>query len=443
MRHGGTMRQRIVRLALVGGVLVLALLLLLATCGGGGTGGGDDGEPEKPVTKSTGPATRLNVPPEYTTDRGWEVVGVGPDYALSHTTGRLAYLVRAPGQRYRLRTLDTETGRAGWSGEAWRPPDPAAFPKLLTVAKDDRQFFVTWSYGKTGDGPAPAGTFVSLDVYDVVDGERRRVEVPWSGAPAVTATGPDILISDARANSAVVDPVSGAVSEIAASAVAYPAGCTACEQLTEVRGQTAKGLLLSGAREFWVRGGWFSRRNAPKGANPATGVPTSVAPGLILAKWQLAKGAKRAATHQMWAVHDAVSGKPVATVECHTPAIEPGRYPRAAVSPSDTYLVAGNLAFDLKAKKGFCYEDGSGAAALTLASVTDGGSAYGATTARDADEALEGDGVNPVVMSFTTWDVGELPPNTRLPEAEASGIGLFRWTDRKDRLHLLGYPRVG
>lgn len=145
----------------------------------------------------------------------------------------------------------------------------------------------------------------------------------------------------------------------------------------------------------------------------------------------------------MWAVHDAVSGKPVATVECHTPAIEPGRYPRAAVSPSDTYLVAGNLAFDLKAKKGFCYEDGSGAAALTLASVTDGGSAYGATTARDADEALEGDGVNPVVMSFTTWDVGELPPNTRLPEAEASGIGLFRWTDRKDRLHLLGYPRVG
>ncbi|MFJ8857152.1 hypothetical protein ACIRD8_01845 [Streptomyces sp. NPDC102451] len=435
------MRQRVVRLALVGGVLVLALLLLLATCGGGGTGGDD--EPAKPVRKSTGPATRLNVPPEYTTGRGWEVVGAGPDYAVSHTTGRLAYLVRASDRRYRLRTLDTETGRPGWSGEAWRPPDPADFPKLLTVAKDDRQFFVAWSYGKTGDGLAPERTFVSLDVYDVVDGERRRVEVPWSGAPTVTATGPSILISDGRANSAAVDPVSGEVSETVASAVRYPAGCTACKQLTEVRGQTAKGLLLSGVREFWVRGGWYSRRTAPKGADPATGVPTSVAPGLILAKWQLAEGAKRAATHQMWAVHDAVSGKPVVTVECHTPAIEPGRYPRAVVSPSGTYLVAGNLAFDLKAKKGFCFEEEDGSAALTFASVTDGGSAYGATTARDADEALEGDGVNPVAMSFTTWDVGTLAPNTRLPELETSGVGVFRWTDRKDRLHLLGYPRVG
>ncbi|WP_405661836.1 hypothetical protein OG379_11690 [Streptomyces sp. NBC_01166] len=437
------MRQRIVRLALVGGVLVLALLLLTATCRGGGAGTeGDDG-PEKPVKRSTGPATRLDVPAEYTTGRGWEVVGAGPDYAVSHTTGRLAYLVEAPGHRYRLRTLDTETGRAGWSGEAWRPPDPLNFPELLTVAKDDRQFFVAWSYGKTGDGPAPEGSLVSLDVYDVVDGERRRVEVPWTGAPTVTATGPGVLISDGRANSAVVDPVSGEVSEIAASAVAYPKGCTACKRLTEVRGQTAKGLLLSGVREFWVRGGWFSRRTAPKGADSATGVPTSVAPGLILARWQLAEGAKRAGTHQLWAVHDAVSGKPVASVECHAPAMEPGRYPRAVVSPSGGYLVAGNLAFDLEAKKGFCFEEADGSARLTFASVTDGGSAYGATTARDADEALEGDGTGPVTMSFATWSVEALPPSTRLPEMETSGVGVFRWTDRKDRLHLLGYPRVG
>ncbi|HWU11584.1 MAG TPA: hypothetical protein VN520_35410 [Streptomyces sp.] len=438
------MRQRIVRLALVGGVLVLALLLLLTTCGGGGSegAGGEDG-PEKPARRSAGPATQLDVPPEYTTRRGWEVVGAGPDYALSHTTGRLAYLEEVSGHRYRLRTLDTETGRAGWSGEAWRPPEPPGFPKLLTVAKDDRQFFVTWSFGKAGDGLTPSGTFVSLDVYDAVDGERRRVEVPWTGAPTVTATGPGVLISDGRANSAVVDPVSGEVSRIAASAVAYPKGCTACKQLTEVRGQTAKGLLLSGAREFWVRGGWYSRRTAPKGADPATGVPTSVAPGLILAKWQLAQGAKRAATHQMWTVHDAGSGKPLVSVECHTPAMEPGRYPQAVVSPSGGYLVAGNLAFDLEAKKGFCFEEEGGAAGLTLASVTDGGSAYGATTARDADEALDGEGGGPVRMSFTTWGVDTLPPNTRLPEAETSGVGIFRWTDREDRLHLLGYPRVG
>ncbi|WP_432102988.1 hypothetical protein [Streptomyces sp. bgisy091] len=439
------MRQRIVRLALVGGVIVLAMLLLLATCGGGDGGGKEaDDSPSRPAGRSaSGPTTRLDVPPEYTTGRGWEVVAAGPGYALSHPTGRLAYLVKAPGDRYRLRTLDTETGRAGWSGEAWRPQDPGRVPGLLTVAKDDQEFFVTWSFGKAGDGLAPSGTFVSLDVYEVTGGERRRVEVPWSGVPAVTVTGPDILISDSGAGSALVDPVEGEVTRIPASAVTYPKGCASCRQLTEVRGQTPKGLLLSGVREFWVRGGWFSRNGAPKGADPTTGVPTSVAPGLILAKWRLAKGAKRSGTHQMWAVHDAATGRSTVSVECHTPAIEPGAYPQAVLSPSGRYLVAGNLAFDLEERKGFCFEGEDGSARLTLASVTDGGSAYGSTRARDADEALRGEGGGPVGMSFTTGEVEALAPNTRLPEAEISGIGIFRWTDREDRPHLLGYPRVG
>ncbi|MFE3516012.1 hypothetical protein [Streptomyces sp. NPDC059166] len=436
------MRQRIVRLALVGGVVVLALVLLLATCGGGGSRDGD--RPPRPAGKSTsGPATELNVPPEYAGGRGWEVVAAGPGYALSHPTGRLAYLVKAPGDRYRLRTLDAETGRAGWSGEAWRPQDPRRLPGLLTVVKDDQEFFVTWSFGKAGDGLTPSETFVSLDVYDVTDGDRRRVEVPWSGVPSVTATGPDVLISDSRANSVLVDPVGGEVSRIPASSVGFPKGCKACRQLTEVRGQTPKGLLLSGVREFWVRGGWFSRNAAPKGADPASGVPTSVAPGLVLAKWRPAKGTERAGTHQLWAVHDAATGRPVVSVECHTPAMEPGTYPQAVLAPAGRYLVAGNLAFDLEERKGFCFEEEDGSAQLTLASVTDGGSAYGSTNARDADEALRGEGGGPVVMSFTAWDVEALDPNTRLPEAEISGTGVFRWTDRKDRPHLLGRPRVG
>ncbi|WP_405391204.1 hypothetical protein OG596_27115 [Streptomyces sp. NBC_01102] len=437
------MRQRIVRLTLVGGVLFLALLLLLATCGSGG-GGGDDGKQRKPAAaaKNSGPATRLTVPSAYTTSLGWEVVGAGPDYAVSHPAARLAYLVREPEQRYRLRTVDLETGRDGWSGEAWRPPDPLRFPKLLTMAREDRQFFVTWAFGKIGDGPAPLETFVSLDVYDAENGERLRVEVPWSGAPTITATGPDIVISDGRANSAVVDPVTGEVSEVAASGVKYPKGCTTCKRLTEVRGQTAQGLLLSGSREFWVRGGWFSRKVAPKGTDPRSGVPTSVNPGLVLAKWQLAKGAKRAATHELWTVHDAAKGKAVVSVECHRPAIAPGRPPQALVSPSGRYLVAGNLAFDLEAKKGFCFEDKAGASLLTLASVTDDGTAYGARNARDAADALEGGGT-PVVMNFTTWGFDPLSPNERLPDVESSDTGVFRWTDRKDRLHLLGYPRTG
>lgn len=444
------MRQRIVRLSLVGGVVVLALLLLLSMCGGG-TGSGDKkdkdgGKPKKPVhtSASAGPATQLTVPEAYTTRRGWELIGTSPDYAVSRTTGRLAYLERTAEGEYRLRTIESETGRAGWSGQSWRPPAGLHFPHLLTVTADDHEYFVTWSYGKVGpDAPAPAERIVSLDTYAVEDGSRRRVEVPWNEAPTVSGNGPGILIGDGGTGSAVVDPATGRVTLVPAAKLKYPKDCASCKRLTEVRGLTSKGLLLSGAREFWVQGGWFSRKNAPKGTDPRSGVPTSVARGVLLAKWQLDKKSKRAKTHEMWTVHDTETGKALVSVECHRPAIAPGQYPQAVLSPSGDYLVAGNLAFDLDAKKGFCFEDTDGSTSLVLASVTDEGTAYGATNVRNAADALAGGGF-PALADVSAGTSDTLSPNVRVPGGEgAEGVGLFRWTDEKDRQHLIGYPRAG
>ncbi|MFG3424300.1 hypothetical protein [Streptomyces californicus] len=439
------MRQKIVRLTLVGGVVFLALLLLLATCGGDpdrGDGKGAAKGTAEPAMPSAGPVTRLTVPPQYATGRGWEIIGTSPDVAVSHTTGLLAYLERSEGNRYRLRTVEAATGELGWRGKPWQQPDPLHYPKLATVTKGDRQYFLTWSYGKVGDGLSPSSTFIALDLYDVTNGNRQRVEVPWSGAPDVHTDGPDIVISDAKANSTLVDPVTGEVSELAADRLKYPKGCTACKQLTEVHGQTAEGLLVGGAREFWVRGGWFSRNVAPKGTDRGSGVVTSTAPGQVLAKWSPAKKTKRAATHELWAVHDAATGEVLASVECHRPAIQPGRYPQAVLSPSGAYLVAGNLAFDLEAKQGRCFEDEDGAAHLSLATVTDDGIAYGAENARDASEALSGGGI-PVTMDFATWSTERLSRDVRLPDTETTGVGVFRWTDRQDRDRLIGYPRTG
>ncbi|MFJ5891915.1 hypothetical protein [Streptomyces californicus] len=439
------MRQKIVRLTLVGGVVFLALLLLLATCGGDpdrGDGKGAAKGTAKPAMPSAGPVTRLTVPPQYATGRGWEIIGSSPDVAVSHATGLLAYLERSEGNRYRLRTVEAATGELGWRGKSWQQPDPLHYPKLATVTKGDRQYFLTWSYGKVGDGLSPSSTFIALDLYDVTNGNRQRVEVPWSGAPDVHTDGPDIVISDAKANSTLVDPVTGEVSELASDRLKYPKGCTACKQLTEVHGQTAEGLLVGGAREFWVRGGWFSRNVAPKGTDRASGVVTSTAPGQVLAKWSPAKKTKRAATHELWAVHDAATGEVLASVECHRPAIQPGRYPQAVLSPSGAYLVAGNLAFDLEAKQGRCFEDEDGAAHLSLATVTDDGIAYGAENARDASEALSGGGI-PVTMDFATWSTERLSRDVRLPDTETTGVGVFRWTDRQDRDRLIGYPRTG
>jgi len=433
------MRQKIVRLVLVGGVLVLAMLLLLATCGSGGKD--TDRSDNKQVKTSATPVTQLTVPRAFETRNGWELVGTSPDHAISRETGRLAYLVRVSDSKYQLRTIDSATGQTGWHGESWRPPSPQRFPRLLTAVVDDEEYFVTWAYGKVGvNALTPADTIVSMDVYAVKDGTRRRVEVPWSSAPAVSATGPGILISDGRTNSVVVDPATGRVSQITADRLKYPKGCATCKQLTEVQGQAQKGLLVSGSREFWVQDGWFSRDVAPKGTDPRSGIPTSVIRGQLLAKWQLAKGSKHAATHDLWTVHDLDTGKALASVECSKPAIKPGQYPQLVAAPSGGFLVAGPLAFDLTTKRGFCFEGTDGAKPLTLVSVSDEGIAYGAANARNAGDVLAGGGT-PVAVAVRSGSTGALPSNVRVPgELTADGVGLFRWTDEKDRPHLIGYP---
>ncbi|NUK25671.1 hypothetical protein [Streptomyces lunaelactis] len=437
------MRQRVVRLTLVAGVAALALLVLLSMCGGGEGGGkAADDRPEKPVRHSAAPPTRLSVPSAYDTGQGWEISNASPEYAIARESGRIAHLERVEESRFRLRTLDAATGRPGWTGAPWHPPaDAGRFPRLLAVAKEGREYFVTWSFGTAGeDALNTAGTFVALDVYDAVDGTRQRFEIAWPTAPTVSGTGPGILVSDGGTRSAVVDPVSGEVTEIPPASLGHPKGCRGCRRLTEVRGVTAKGLLLSGDTGFWVRGGWYSANVAPSRTDPASGVPTSVAPGFVLAKWQPAKGSKDAGTYDIWAVHEVTTGKPLVQARCHKPAIEPGEYPQAMLSPEGAYLVAGNLAFDLEQRKAHCFEESDGSKPLTLTTVTDAGTAYGATSARSPADALAGGG-DPIELDLATAVPQALSPNVRLPGAEAAGVGIFSWTDAKDRLHLIGYPR--
>ncbi|MFE2745865.1 hypothetical protein ACFXKX_16075 [Streptomyces scopuliridis] len=431
---------------LVFGVIVLALLLLVASCGGDKPAKTkDDGAAKKPVTNVAERAPRLSVPGGYDAARGWEIVDGSPDFAIAHDTNRVAYLERAGADRFRLRTLDPETGERGWDGEPWRPLfTPDRFPRLLSVTKDDQEYFVTWSYGKLDpDALRPAAdSIVSLDIYNAADGSRLRVETPWVDAPKVSATGPAILISDGKATSAVIDPETGDVVKVPPGSLGYPKGCKECRKLTEVHGVTAKGLLVSGAKEFWVRGGWFSRKSAPKDTEAASGVPASMASGYILAKWQKKKGAKDARTHEVWAVHDAANGKVVTQVRCRKPAINPAEDPRLIASPDGRFLIAGRLAFDLDAKKAYCFEETDGTQPLTLTTVSDDGTAYGAVSARNTADALAGGG-NPVMVNLTTATPEALATNVRLPSAEAAGVGLFRWTDSKDRPHLIGYPRQG
>ncbi|RFU86107.1 hypothetical protein DY218_13305 [Streptomyces triticagri] len=438
------MGQKIVRTALVAGVVVLALLLLLATCGGGKDDDKKDDKAKKPDKKSQGPATKLDVPAAYDTSKGWEITGLTSEYALAGSLGRIAFLERADETRFRIRTVDAATGKPRWRSDAWRPlsDKPGEFPHLLSLTKDDREYFVTWSYGKLAEDPlTEADRLISLDVYDARDGSRQRIELPWPVSPSVSGAGPGILIGKGTTRAAVVDPVTGRVSNVESKDLKYPKGCKNCKRLTEVVGYTEHGVLVSGAGEFWVRGGWHARKTAPKGTDAGSGTVTTTVGDYVLAKWDKKRGTKGAGKQDVWAVHDAENGKTVATVECRKPAIVPGRYPDATMSAGGRYLVAGNLAFDLEDKSGQCFEEEDGAKPLALTTVTDEGLAYGATGARSPQDALKGGG-SPVEVRLSTGEPQALSASLRLPAFDLAGIGLFQYTDGKDVPHLLGYRRA-
>ncbi|MFJ1600738.1 hypothetical protein [Streptomyces sp. NPDC088261] len=454
------MRQRALRLSLLAGAIVVAFVVLLAAYRDGARENGIEAKgaraDRKPGAGSAAPLARLTVPPAYDPAHGWEIAGAPPTdapanalpYALagSGTATRLAHLESAGGNRFRLRTLDPASGKRGWDGAPTRPLfAPGLAPRLLNVtAADGRAYFVTWSYGKldaTAPAPAPSDTIVSLDVYDAATGARHRVEVPWPAAPVVTTAGSRVLISDGKATGAVVDPATGAVSRVEPGALGRPKGCRECGRLTELRAVTEQGVLVGGAAEFWVRGGWFSRTVAPTGTAPASGVLSSVAPGRILARWQGRKGAKDTATHETWAVHDLTTGKVLARTRCRRPALAPVDAPQPALSPTGRYLIAGRLAFDLATRKGHCFEEADGTGPLTLTAVTNEGTAYGAALARSVTDALAGGG-SPVVVDLTAGEPEPvaLAPNVRLPGGSTAGMGLFPWTDARDRPHLTAYP---
>ncbi|MEC4017811.1 hypothetical protein [Streptomyces sp. H27-D2] len=427
-------------------VLAAALLVALSLGVLAAFGGGDSlPAPPKPPRKSadaTAPQTRLQVAGAYDTRRGWEIAGASDRYATAPSAGLIGYLARVSETTYVLKAVDARTGEQRWQSREWQPlSDPLYFPRLFGVAKDGREYFVASSHGDTGDDALTRGkAVVALDIHEAGTGSVRHLEVPWEESPEVSGGGAGVLIGRDGPEAAVVDPADGTVKRTGAKQLKPPKGCAACGRLTEVKGLTERGLLAAGTKGFWVRGGWYSARVAPRGADRGSGVPTAVADGQVLARWEKRKGTAHARDNDLWAVHDASTGAVRTTVECEKPFLQPGEYPEAVLSAGGRYLVAGQLAFDLREKKGYCFQEKGLTKGLNLASVTDDGIAYGAVGARSAGEAIEGGGA-PVQVALATGEPEALSANTRVPAADLGGVGLFSYVDAKERSHLIGYAR--
>jgi hypothetical protein len=226
-----------------------------------------------------------------------------------------------------------------------------------------------------------------------------------------------------------IDPLSGKAAPLKLADVKAPADCADCEGDTLVAVAGKKPIVADGGT-FWMDGGWSGASVAPPKADPERAKAWPATEGRLLVEWEEADDGDG----NLWAVHDAETGKVQATVMCPKEAgLGDIRDPESAISPNGTYLVADHTVFDLDGGTGQCFEETGDKKPLTFQAVSDQGIAYGGSESvavkRSPSDAL-------VELRIGGDGGGEpkvLPKGTAVPYAVLDGVGLFRSTNDSGR----------
>ncbi|WP_030410022.1 hypothetical protein [Streptomyces sp. NRRL S-1448] len=422
------MRQRLAKVA----VAVIATGSL-AACGGGGAKGAPEasGGGKKPSAHASesapAPSLKLKVPATYDTSHGWQLSGrqVGT-YALLPKAGAVAVMTGTK-SGYRVTVRDAVTGEVRWTGKTFKNLAEGEAPGIFVSTVGGKEYLVTWSRGeKGGDAIAKAKLVYAVDVYSA-DGSgdavapARHIEAPASdyGNGRITDGGERLLIPETDKHIGALDVTTGNITTYDTGSVKAPDHCSSCSYGNEIVALTQHDPVVSneGAGSFGVPGSWDSSRIAPAQADPATGAVWPSTGGHLIARW----GQKSGGDHNVWAVLDSKTGQVQASVMCAKPFIGPAGDPDSALSPKGRYLVSEHLAFDLKSKKGYCFEESDSRKPLTFDAVTDDGIAYGTSLTKGSLTGTKA----AVQLSLATGAPKALPDNSSVPIADFAGVGIF------------------
>ncbi|MEV6808518.1 hypothetical protein [Streptomyces sp. NPDC051132] len=434
------------RSVLVRASVAVVALGSLAACGDGPAGTKPTGHGDKPPTHTSAPAPslKLDVPAAYDTARGWQLSGkqLGT-YAVLPKAGAIATMTGA-GSAYRVTVRDAVTGRVRWTGKPFADLSEGATPGLFVVPAGDAEYLVTWSRGKKGgDALAKAKQVYAVDVY-AADGSgdavapARHAEVPATdyGTGNVTEAGERLLIPVTDKRKVALDVVTGRTTTYDTDSL-KALGCSSCSYGNDIAALTDRDpvVLNEGAGAFGIPGSWDDDRIAPAGADPATGAVWPAAGGHLVARWEQ----KNEGDQNVWAVLDGRTGRVQASVLCAKPFVASAEAPGSALSPNGRYLVSEHLAFDLGAKKGYCFEETDDSKPLSFRSVTDDGIAYGTSLTKDG--SLTGS-TAPVQLALATGTPKALPEGQQAPVADCGGVGVFTH-DVGNVSYLVVYRRKG
>ncbi|MFG7946136.1 MULTISPECIES: hypothetical protein [Streptomyces] len=462
-------------------------LLTIATAAGCASSGSESdtkaGAPEAPGSDKA--VAKLSVPSAYDRARGWDetlhwvpqTVTTLPATGAPRTQG--VAMMYAASEGYTLKMRSVNDGAVQWTSEPWNPPaqlegaegDPqsgeaAEIPDVTTVTQGGHEYVVAYAHGMRGKSELREGTeVVRLALYPAdASGSSvkpvRQIDVPVSadvGEVTVNAQGGRLLVAWGQGGpypqwSAAVDVTTGKVTPYKDADKLLPQ----CEKATmcdgsRVMAATADGPLVEmGDGGFGMPGHWFSNQVRPDGVSQRTGFMNQwngavygVTDGRLLAEWKT--GGEYSDESSVWSVHNIRTGALQAGMACQydgghhnvTDDSSDREYP-VVTSPNGRYLAAGPIAFDLKRKKGTCFEGNGDRKTIAIGSIRNDGTAYGAVI-EDGNKPPTGE-EKPVIAQVNLGTAGSRPKalgvGTEVPVIDLLGHGVFLTRDKDKNLRV-------
>ncbi|WP_144384934.1 hypothetical protein [Streptomyces sp. SAJ15] len=371
----------------------------------------------------------------------------------------MAYL-NVASSGYTVHVRDADTGAVRWISQPWNAPlpqdvstsKPARIPDLAMVSQGGEEYIVAWGHGVSGTDALHNGReVVELAIYPVKT--TGKAVKPLHEVSVPVSVGRDILDVRGTANGLLITWGEGLTLRTHGASVDMATGRVArytkvdellpqCEDTwcvgADVVGVTDRGPVVRlPAGGFGVPDRWFSKDVAPRGALNAkttmggwTGKVEAATYKSLVAVWRTEGG------DPIWAVHDAATGKVLASTKCSTETLRPDEdrpaYP-AVTSMNGRYLVAGPLAFDVQKGTGQCLAGDGDRKTVLLASVQDDGTAYGTVANDDLDDiAQTAKAQVPVETGVPT----ALSVDTEVPLGPLKNSAVFLTRDDSDFLRI-------
>ncbi|MEK2474217.1 hypothetical protein [Streptomyces noursei] len=387
---------------------------------------------------------KVPVPQAFDSTEGWQEAlpwvpedATGRPYAAASGAGVVA-LLKKQGSSYILEARDEATGALRFGSKPWHPPKPQEItgkavvetPGVETVRQDGREYLAVWAQGTdSGDALSKPQQVVEVDIYPVdTSGASASpahvVQVPvdtYSGVARARDGGAGLLVStDSGDESVSVDMRTGHLKHYPNTTKLGEPTCGAIACVTsEVKALTARGpVLANSVGGFGVPGVWNSSRVVPHGASTHDyeqykSTAHFAVSGHLVASWTAADNGD-----DIWAVHNAETGRVEASTRCSPSDLSEWDTP-SALSLNGRYLLAGPLAFDLTSGKGYCFAGSKASRQILLLSADDDGQAYGVAQGDDTAAGA------PVAVSLSTGHPKPLAHGAQPPFLSLRTVGAF------------------